>query len=112
MSKCHAFFIILKFVCCKVNTTETLSAEKNIVNIGLVLPGRLRSTEYVLRHLISSHRSRRRHEHHISSGVVLRAATMEWWVNMVKVAGKMVMMVVFIIIMRIRCVSVLSKDQA
>ena len=37
--------------------------------------------------------------------VILRAATMEWWVNMVKVAGKMVMMVVFIIIMRIRCVS-------
>ena len=31
---------------------------------------------------------------------------------MVKVAGKMVMMVVFIIIMRIRWVSVLSKDQA
>ena len=44
--------------------------------------------------------------------VVLRAATMEWWVNMVKVAGKMVMMIVFIIIMRIRWVSVLSKDQA
>merc|ERR1712079_20166 len=35
---------------------------------------------------------------------VLRAATMEWWVNMAKVAGKMVMMVVFIIIMRIRCI--------
>ena len=44
--------------------------------------------------------------------VVPRATTMEWWVNMVKVAGKMVMMVVFIIIMRIRWVSVLSKDQA
>ena len=44
--------------------------------------------------------------------VVPRAATMEWWVNMVKVAGKMVMMIVFIIIMRIRWVSVLSKDQA
>merc|ERR1712156_138270 len=36
--------------------------------------------------------------------VVHPAATMEWWVNMVKVAGKMVMMVVFIIIMRIRCI--------
>merc|ERR1711992_346767 len=36
--------------------------------------------------------------------VVLRAATMEWWVNMVKVAGKMVMMIVFITIMRIRCI--------
>merc|ERR1711899_429941 len=54
---------------------------------------------------MGTHRSRRRHKHHISSGgVVLRAATMEWWVNMVKVAGKMVMMVVFIIIMRIRCI--------
>ena len=72
----------------------------------------VQSTVCVLQDLITTHRSRWRHKHHISSSVVLGAATMEWWVNMVKVAGKMVMMVVFIIIMRIRCVSVLSKDQA